>query len=159
MLLVGRIGRAHGLRGEVVVQLLTTEADRRLAPGAVLTTATGVELTVAAARPHQDRWLVAFEGVADRNGAEALRGAELLAPAIDDDPDALWVHDLVGAAVVDIAGAPCGTVAAVVANPADDLLELDDGALVPVRFVVGWDDPAADERRLVIDPPEGLFDL
>ena len=155
MLAVGRIGRAHGLRGEVVVHLLTTESERRLAPGSVLTTGDGAALTVVAARPHQDRWLVSFDGVGDRTAAEALRGAELLAEAIDDDPDALWVHELIGATVVDLGGAPCGTVVAVLANPADDLLELDGGGLVPVGFVVGWDD----ERRLVIDPPAGLLDL
>lgn len=154
-LLVGRIGKAHGLRGEVVVHLLSNEPDVRLAPGADLERADGgPALRVVSARPHQDRWLVRFEGVHDRAGADALRGVELLGEPIDD-PDALWVHELVGAAVVDTTGSPCGTVAAVVANPASDLLELDGGALVPVTFVVGWDD----ERRVVIDPPAGLFDV
>ncbi len=154
MLLVGRVGRAHGLRGEVVVHLLTSETEARLEQGSVLTTDRGTTLTVAAARPHQGKWLVAFDGVATREAAESLRGVELRAEALDD-PDALWVHELVGAAVVDTAGSPCGTVAAVLANPADDLLELDGGALVPVTFVVGWDE----ERRLVIDPPDGLLEL
>lgn len=151
-LLVGRVTRAHGLGGEVVVDLLSSEVETRLAPGARLDTGDRT-LVVRAARPHQDRWLVTFEGVSDRSAAEALRGTELHGEPLDD-PDALWVHELVGAAVVDTAGAACGTVAAVVANPADDLLELDGGALVPVTFVVGWDD----ERRLVIDPPEGLLE-
>jgi 16S rRNA processing protein RimM len=154
MLVVGRIGRAHGLRGEVVVHLSTTEVEARLAPGAELATDRGPTLRVVAARPHQQHWLVTFEGVTDRSAAEALRGADLLAEPIED-PEALWVHDVIGATVVDTGGAVCGTVAAVVANPADDLLELDGGALVPVRFVTGWDG----DRRLVIDPPEGLFDL
>lgn len=153
-LLVGRVTRAHGLRGEVLVQLLTSEADVRLAPGAELGTPAGSTLRVDAARPHQDRWIVQFAGVHSREGAEALRGTELFGEPLAD-PDALWVHELVGAAVVDTAGAACGTVAAVVANPADDLLELDGGALVPVTFVVGWDG----DGRLVIDPPEGLLDL
>lgn len=153
-LLVGRITRAHGLRGEVVVQLLSSEADVRLAQGAELTTADGRTLRVAAARPHQDRWIVELDGVGSREAADALRGAELYGEALDD-ADALWVHELVGAPVVDTAGAPCGTVVAVLPNPADDLLELDTGALVPVTFVVGWDG----ERRVVIDPPDGLLDL
>lgn len=157
LLLVGRIVRAHGLRGEVVVDLLSSEADRRLAPGTVLATSGGGTVRVLDARPHQARWLVTLDGVEGRAAADALRGTELLAEAIED-PDALWVHELVGAAVVDTAGVPCGSVAAVVANPADDLLELDGGALVPVTFVVGWDD-TGDGRRLVIDPPEGLLDL
>jgi 16S rRNA processing protein RimM len=153
-LLVGRVTKAHGLRGEVLVQLLSSEAEVRLAPGASLDTADRGVLRVESARPHQDRWIVQFEGVRSREAAEALRGTELLGEPIEV-PDALWVHELVGAVVVDTAGAPCGTVAAVVANPADDLLELDGGALVPVTFVVGWDD----DGRLVIDPPEGLLDL
>jgi 16S rRNA processing protein RimM len=155
-LLVGRITRSHGLRGDVLVDLLSSEPEVRLAPGAVLETEGG-PLTVVAARPHQAKWLVTFAGIGSREAADALRGTELLADPIED-PDALWVHDLVGAPVVDTGGSPCGTVVAVVANPADDLLELDGGALVPVRFVVGWQG-TGDDRRLVVDPPEGLLDL
>lgn len=154
MLLVGRVTKAHGLRGEVVVHLLSSEPEVRLAPGSVLATADGPSLTVVAARPHQDRWIVRFEGVDGREAAEALRGTELLGEPLDD-PDALWVHELVGAEVVEVDGTARGTVVAVVANPADDLLELDGGALVPVGFVVGRDDAG----RVVVDAPEGLFDL
>lgn len=153
--LVGRITRAHGLRGEVLVDLLSSEPEVRLAPGTVLETDRG-PLTVASARPHQDRWIVAFREAPDRNAAEGLRGTELRAEPLED-PDALWVHELVGATVVDAAGTERGRVVAVVANPAADLLELDGGALVPVTFVVGWADGGG--RRLVVDPPEGLFDL
>ena len=153
-LLVGRIVRAHGLAGEVVVDLLSSESDIRLAAGAELLRGDGATpLRVVESRPHQGKWLVRFDGVADRDAADALRGVELHGEPVDV-PDALWVHELVGAAVVDTTGAPCGTVAAVVANPADDLLELDTGALVPVTFVVGWDD----EKRVVVDPPEGLLE-
>jgi 16S rRNA processing protein RimM len=152
-LLVGRVTRAHGLRGEVVVDLLSSEADVRLARGATLTTGDGRAVQVVEARPHQARWIVRFDGIGDRTAAEGLRGAELYGEPLED-PDALWVHELVGAAVVDTAGVARGTVVAVVANPADDLLELDSGALVPVTFVVGWDD----DHRVVVDPPEGLFE-
>jgi 16S rRNA processing protein RimM len=155
-LLVGRITKAHGLRGEVVVDLLSSEPEVRLAVGAVLDSDRG-PLTVAAARPHQGRWLVTFDGVTSRETADDLRGTELRAEPLDD-PNALWVHDLVGAEVVDTGGVTRGAVVAVVANPADDLLELDGGALVPVGFVVGWEGEG-DARRLVIDPPAGLFDL
>lgn len=151
LLEVGRIGKPHGLRGEVVVRL-TTDRRERVAPGAVLH-ADADELVVAAARPHRDRWIVAFEGHAGREAAEALRGRVLRAEALDD-PDELWVHDLVGATVVTAAGDTAGTCVAVVANPAADLLELDTGALVPVVFIV---DHGAD--RVTIDPPEGLLDL
>lgn len=152
MLVVGRITKAHGLRGEVVVDLLSTETER-LAAGSVLDSARG-PLTVVAARPHQDRWLVQLDGVASREAAEALRGTELRAEPLDD-PDALWVHELVGAEVVEADGTVRGRVVAVVANPADDLLELDGGALVPVGFVTGRDEAG----RVVVDAPDGLFDL
>jgi 16S rRNA processing protein RimM len=156
VLLVGRVTRAHGLRGEVVVDLLSSEPEVRLAMGAVLESDRG-PLQVVAARPHQDRWLVTFAGVSTRESADELRGTELRAAPIDD-PDALWVHDLVGVEVVDAAGTRRGAVVAVVANPADDLLELDTGALVPVGFITGWDGEG-EGRRLVVDAPDGLFDL
>jgi 16S rRNA processing protein RimM len=95
---------------------------------------------------------VAFEGHTGREAAERLRGLALRAQALDD-PDALWVHDLVGSEVVTVEGDVAGTCVAVVANPASDLLELDGGALVPVVFVV--------ERmpgRVIVDPPECLLE-
>jgi 16S rRNA processing protein RimM len=154
-LLVGRITKAHGLRGEVVVDLLSSE-EARLAPGAVLGSRVG-ELTVGSSRPHQGKWLVVFDGVGSREAAEALRGVELTGAPLED-PDALWVHELVGAEVVDAAGVRRGRVRAVIPNPADDLLELDGGALVPVTFVVGFEGEGA-QRVLRIDPPDGLFEL
>jgi len=154
-LLVGRITKAHGLRGEVVVDLLSSE-ESRLAPGAVLACARG-DLVVVTSRPHQGKWLVVFDGVASREAAESLRGVELRGEPIAD-PDALWVHELVGLEVREIGGTVRGRVASVVANPADDLLELEGGALVPVTFVVGYDG-AGDDRHVLIDPPDGLFDL
>ena len=120
MLIVGRITRAHGLRGEVVVDLLGEES--RLAPASTLHTNGGV-LTVVSARPHQNRWVVAFEGVSTREAADALRGTELRAEPIDV-AGALWLHDLLGATAVDPGGEVLGTIAAVVPNPAADLLEL-----------------------------------
>jgi 16S rRNA processing protein RimM len=156
MLVVGRITRAHGLRGEVVVDLLGEGV--RLTPGSVLQT-DGGPVTVVSARPHQDRWVVVLDGVSTREGAEALRGTELRAEPIEV-PDALWLHDLLGATVVDTAGEVLGTIEAVLPNPANDLLQLDGGALVPVTFVVGWDEEAAaGGRRLVVDPPPGLLEL
>jgi 16S rRNA processing protein RimM len=152
LLEVGRIEKPHGVRGEVIVRLTTNRAER-LAPGSVLTTSTG-PLEVVSSRPHQDRWCVAFAGLRDREGAEARRGTVLLAEAIDD-PDELWVHELVGARLVDQHGTDHGRVVDVLANPASDLLELDGGALVPVRFVVG----VTPRERVDVDVPDGLFDL
>lgn len=152
LLEVGRIVKPHGLSGEVVVALITDRTER-LALGTTLATAAG-PLTVEASRPHQHRFLVRFVGVRSREDAEALRATVLRAPPIED-PDALWAHDVIGRDAVLADGSPCGTVTAVEANPADDLLVLSSGALVPARFVRGWDD----DRRLVLEPPEGLLEL
>ncbi|HSL58710.1 MAG TPA: ribosome maturation factor RimM [Acidimicrobiales bacterium] len=148
---VGRISKPHGIRGEVVVAL-TTNRHERVAVGAHLW-AGGRELVVVTSRPHQGHHLVLFDGVSGRDAAEALRGAVLTAEALDD-PDELWVHELVGSQVVETDGTSRGRVEAVQANPAADLLVLDTGALVPLTFVV---DRAP--GRVVIDPPAGLFDL
>jgi 16S rRNA processing protein RimM len=110
-------------------------------------------LEVLAARPHQGRFIVSFAGVVDRDGAEGLRGARLLAAPIEGDPDAWFVHELIGCELVDLAGRVLGTVTAVQANPASDLLVLDEGHLVPLRFVV-----RRSPGRLVADLPEGLIE-
>ncbi len=152
LLEVGRITKAHGLRGEVVV-FLSTDRVERVERGSVLHTTRG-ELVVAASRAHQDRWIVSFEHVATREAAEALRGLVLSAPPLDD-PDALWVHELIGCRVVTPDGVERGVVESVLDNPAADLLVLDTGAMVPVVFVVG----SPDGGRVQVDTPEGLFDL
>jgi 16S rRNA processing protein RimM len=144
------VARAHGLRGEVVVELVTDRLER-VGVGAVLWSA-GRRLVVEAARPHGRRFLVHLAGVADRSAAEALRGAALSAEPLDD-PAALWVHDLVGSEVVTPDGARLGAVVAVEANPASDLLVLDGGGLVPLTFLV-----EATPGRVVVDPPAGLLD-
>ena len=148
---IGRIGRAHGLRGEVQVTLLTDRTER-LAPGAVLAVGDD-ELVVAETRPHQSRWLVRFEGVDDRTAAEALRGRVLAAASVDDADNELWVHAVVGRVVREVDGTERGTVVAVQANPAHDLLVLDDDTLVPAVFITDESDPGV----LVVDAPEGLF--
>ena len=132
---------------------LVSNRPERLAPGSELHTDRG-PLRVTKARPHKRHHLVAFEGVDDRGAAEALRGLVLRAAPIDD-PDEMWVHELIGARVVDQSGADRGVVAGVRAGPAGDLLELDDGALVPVRFVASWSPP----ERIEVDVPDGLFDV
>jgi 16S rRNA processing protein RimM len=150
LLEVGRVVRAHGLRGEVLVHLVT-DIESRWAPGSVLSSDSG-PLTVESSRPHQGRVLVMFAGVTDRTGAEALAGVVLRAEAVAD-PDALWVHELIGSTVREVGGTERGVVVEVQANPAHDLLVLDDGALVPTVFVVTCEDGVT-----VIDPPEGLFE-
>jgi 16S rRNA processing protein RimM len=138
--------------GEVNVVLISNR-EERLAPGSVLRTDRG-DLEVAASRRHGERWLVRFVGHEDRNAAEALRGLVLRAEPLDD-PEELWVHELVGCRVVSADGIDRGEVTAVQENPAADLLVLDTGALVPVVFIVGG--PA--EGVVHVDVPDGLFDL
>ncbi|QGG94850.1 ribosome maturation factor RimM [Actinomarinicola tropica] len=149
---VGRITKAHGLRGEVIV-VLTTDRPERVAAGAVLHDRDDHPMVVASSRPHQNGWIVQFEGVEGRDAADALRGRTLLADPIDD-PDVLWVHQLIGSTVVEADGTERGVVESVQSNPASDLLVLDTGALVPLVFVTG-----RSPGRVTIDPPEGLFDL
>lgn len=167
LLVVGRIGRAHGIRGDVFVEVRTDDPDERFAAGSVLVTdpaGTG-PLTVADARWHSGKLVVRFEGVQDRNGAETLRGLRLVVDSEDlppsDDPDEYHDYELVGLAAVGVDGASYGSVIDVVHSAAGEILVLSvDGAerLVPfVREMV----PTVDVPggRVVIDPPEGLFDL
>lgn len=153
---MGFVARAHGLRGQVVVELLTNRQER-VSPGSVLFVADGSGLSVVAAAPNpaagRDRWLVSFAGVDSREAAERLRGATLFADPLDD-PDALWVHELLGCRVVDQHGREVGTVAEVEANPASDLLVLDGGGLVPLRFVT-----SRAPGSVTVDIPDGLLDL
>jgi 16S rRNA processing protein RimM len=152
---IGHIARSHGLHGEVVVKLTTTETSR-LDPGSTVF-AGDRPLVVRTARLHQQRWVVAFDGVSSREQADELRATPLFAePLDDDDSDALWVHDLIGAHVVDQGGVDRGRIDAVERNPASDVLVLDSGALVPLTFAIGWEQRG---ERLRVDVPDGLFDL
>ena len=155
MLEVGQVVKPHGLKGEVIVSMITNRPEERVAAGFVFASDRG-DLTLVSASPHQGRWIVAFEGVHDRDGAEALRGTVLMAEPLagGDDDDTLWVHELIGSEVVGVDGRAYGVVEAVEANPASDLLVLPGGKLVPLVFVVSG--PTA--GRLVIDPPTGLLD-
>jgi 16S rRNA processing protein RimM len=115
-LVVGRIARPHGVRGEVSVEVHTDEPERRFAVGSVLATdpAEAGPLTVASARWHTGRLLVGFTGIADRNQAEDLRGIWLTLDSAQagssDDPDEFHDHELIGLAVVTVSGEPVGRV-------------------------------------------------
>jgi 16S rRNA processing protein RimM len=165
---VGRIGRAHGIRGEVTVEVRTDTPDERFADGVVLATepAAAGPLTVRTSRWHSGRLLVSFAGVPDRGTAEALRGVRLLAEIGDDeqtgDPEEFYDHQLLGLGVVDVSGAEIGAVTEVIHLPGQDLLSVRVAsgaeALVPfVAEIVPDVDIAA--RRIVIDPPPGLLDV
>jgi 16S rRNA processing protein RimM len=156
LLEVGRIARPHGLRGQVVVELWTNRIERST-PGARLRGPAGeLEVTHATPLPNvggKARWLVSFAGIVALEQAESLRGAVLRAAPLTD-VDALWVHELIGAEVVDPSGAAIGVVAAVEANPASDLLVLTDGRLIPLRFITD-----RQPGRLKAELPPGLLDL
>jgi 16S rRNA processing protein RimM len=150
------VARPHGLRGQVVVELWTNRPER-MAAGAKLRAPNG-ELEVLRANPQGvaggwPRWLVLFRGIETREQAEALRGDVLLAPPLED-PDALWVHELIGAVVSDQAGSAIGVVEAVESNPASDLLVLTGGVLIPLHFV-----SQHEPGRLTVDLPPGLLEL
>lgn len=165
-LVVGRIGRPHGVRGEVAVEVRTDDPGERFAPGAVLQTdpAERGPLTVARTRRHADRLLITFDGVKDRDAADDLRGTYLVIDSAElpelADPDEFHDHELVGLAVLTADGARVGVVDDVTHLGQDVLVvRRDDGAeaLVPfVREIVPEVDVAA--GRLVITPPPGLVD-
>jgi 16S rRNA processing protein RimM len=161
---VGRIGRPHGIRGEVTVEVRTDEPDERFAPGAVLLVDTPAgRLDVERVHWHSGRLLVTFAGVTDRSEAEALRGLLLHVDRDEDaspeDPEEFYDSALVGCRVVTRDGIEVGTVIEVAHLPAQDLLVLEGAygeVLVPfVESIV----PEVDvvERRIVIDPPAGLL--
>jgi 16S rRNA processing protein RimM len=164
LVVVGRIGKAHGLRGDVGVEPWTDDPELRFAPASELATASG-SLTVAAARVQSGRWVVRFEGIEDRTAAEALRGTQLLMPASArpplTDPDDFYDSDLIGLAARRPDGEPIGPVTDVVHGPAGDFLVVvvdDRDRLVPfVAAIVPTVDVAG--GFLVVDAPDGLFDL
>lgn len=161
---VARIGRAHGLRGEVSVELRTDIPERRFVAGAVLDTdpATAGPLTVAAVRTQAGRWWVRFEEITDRTAAEALRGVELLGEAEDEAEDDAWyVHELVGLRVERPDGTEVGEVTDLIPMPAQDLLEVrqPSGRRALIPFVAEFVPEVDTEAGLVIvTPPYGLLD-
>lgn len=149
---IGHIVKAHGIRGEVVVVPITNRPER-FESGAVHY-AGERRMVVARGRLHHERWIVAYEGVEDRDAADDLRGAVLTGDPIDVlEGDEAWAHELIGATVIDAEGVERGTIVAVEVNPAHDLLVLDNDVLVPSVFVT---DRMGD--RVVVEPPPGLFE-
>ena len=166
-LVIGRVGRAHGVRGEVAVDVRTDDPDRRFVVGATLQTdpASAGPLTVASTRPHQGRVLVRFEEVPDRNTAEGLRGVLLVVEVseaeLPPEPEEFYDHQLVGLLVQNQSGDVVGTVAEVLHHPAHDVLvvrrEQGPDALVPfVSELV----PAVDldQGRVTVADRPGLLD-
>jgi 16S rRNA processing protein RimM len=169
-LVVGRVVRAHGITGEVVVEIRTDDPDIRFAPGSSLRgrpSRGGPEsrYVIDSARDHGGRLLVRLEGVADRNAADALRGTVFIVDSGDlppiDDPDEFYDHQLEGLQVVTTAGAVVGTVAEVLHTAAGELLSVrtDVGeVLVPFVSAIVTSVSLVDQT-IVIDPPDGLLEL
>lgn len=149
---VGHLRRPHGLKGHIFVQLTTDRSDR-VEAGSVFF-ARGQNITVTESRVAGNGRIIArFDVIDDRTDAERWINAELFAEPIED-PDALWVHEMIGCTVVDQHGIDRGRCAVVLANPAAEILELDTGSLVPTNFVVSMADGV-----IHVDVPDGLFEL
>ncbi|MGV1028079.1 MAG: ribosome maturation factor RimM [Dermatophilaceae bacterium] len=176
---VARIGKPHGVRGEVTVRLHTDEPQLRFVPGAQLVTGPGARagtpptLTLRTARWHNGVWLLGFEHVDDRDAAERLRGTHLFLPVQTladtrgsgregDTEDGWYQEDLLGLAVERIDGSPVGIVSGLRVGRAQDLLEvaLVGGGTASVPFVTALV-PVVDVAagRVVVDPPPGLLEL
>lgn len=171
LLIVGHVVRAHGIRGEVLVQPRTDEPAQRFAAGSTLVVEPAVAglpgtLTVESARAHSGKLIVDFTEILDRNMAELAKSAVLNVDSADvpapDDPDEFLDHQLVGLDVVTVGGEALGKVTRIDHAPSSDLLvvRMPDGrtGLIPfVAAIVPEVDVAG--GRIVVDPPGGLFDL
>ncbi|MEV0529130.1 ribosome maturation factor RimM [Streptomyces sp. NPDC050439] len=166
-LVVARIGRAHGIKGEVTVEVRTDEPELRLGPGAVLATdpASTGPLTIETGRVHSGRLLLRFEGVRDRTGAEALRNTLLIAEIdpeeLPEDEDEYYDHQLMDLDVVTKEGLEVGRITEISHLPSQDLfiVERPDGSEVMIPFVESIvTEIDLEEQRAIIDPPPGLID-
>ncbi|WP_109474746.1 ribosome maturation factor RimM [Ornithinimicrobium cavernae] len=167
MFVVARIGKAHGLRGEVTVQTHTDAPEERFTVGTEFVTEPDRgPLTLRSVRLHQQTYLLGFEGVPDRTAAEALRNTRLLLPedaeADVEDDDGWYEEDLLGLTVTLPDGTVLGEVSALHTRDVQDLLEVrrPDGRELLIPFVEELV-PEVDEEagRVVVDPPEGLLEL
>ncbi|QIS14604.1 ribosome maturation factor RimM [Nocardia arthritidis] len=170
-LVVGRVAKSHGVRGELVVEIRTDEPEARFAPGARLRgrlpRAKEVrDFTVESAREHSGRLLVFLAGVSDRAAADALRGLLFVVDSADlppsDDPDEYYDHELEGLTVQLTDGTPVGTVREVLHSAAGELLSVraaEDGREILIPFVTAIVPTVSiADGLVVIDPPEGLLD-
>jgi len=166
-LVVARIGRAHGIRGEVTVEVRTDEPELRLAPGAVLATdpPSAGPLTIASGRVHSGRLLLRFEGIDDRNAAEALRNTLLIAEVdpdeLPEEEDEFYDYQLIDLDVVTEDGVTVGRITEISHLPSQDLfiVERPDGSEVMIPFVAEIvTEIDLEEQRAVVAPPPGLID-
>ncbi|MGO8966041.1 ribosome maturation factor RimM [Mycobacterium sp.] len=171
-LIIGRVVKAHGVTGELVVEIRTDDPDLRFVPGAVLRSrAKGPDrrersYAVETVRAHGSRLLVRLSGVADRDAADALRGSVFVIDSADlppiDEPDTYYDHQLEGLRVRTTAGRDVGIVAEVLHTPGGELLAVnrDQASELLVPFVSAIVTSVSLQDRIVeIDPPEGLLEL
>ena len=169
-LVVGRVVKAHGVTGELVVEVRTDDPDTRFAPGSRLRARpkNGPERTyfVESAREHSGRLLVRLTGVADRNAADGLRGSLFLVDTEElppiDDPDEFYDHQLEGLRVVTTEGRLVGNVKEVLHTAAAELLSVtsETGAEVLLPFVSAIvTEVSLANQTIEIDPPDGLLEL
>jgi 16S rRNA processing protein RimM len=169
-LVVGRVAKAHGVTGEVVVEVRTDDPDTRFAPGTTLRAKPSRggperDYVVDSAREHSGRLLVRLDGVADRSAADSMRGTLFLVDSADlppiEEPDEFYDHQLEGLQVVTTTGTPVGSVAEVLHTAAGELLSVrtDEGeVLVPFVSAIVTSVSLVDQT-IVIDPPDGLLEL
>ncbi|MFZ4373542.1 MAG: ribosome maturation factor RimM [Mycobacterium sp.] len=171
-LVVGRVVKAHGITGELVVDVRTDDPQERFAPGNRLRLkpsrggGESRDFQVESARPHGARMLVRLRGVLDRDTADALRGNLFIVDSADlppiNDPDEFYDHQLEGLAVRTVEGAEIGSVAEVLHTAGGELLSVRtaEGAEVLVPFVSAIVTSVSLASGVVeIDPPDGLLDL
>ena len=169
-LVVGRVVKAHGITGEVVVEIRTDDPDIRFAPGSSLRgrpSRGGPEsrYLVESVRDHSGRLLIRLDGVVDRDAAESLKGTVFVVDSEElppiEDPDEFYDHQLEGLQVVTTTGTAVGTVAEVLHTAAGELLSVRSGekeVLVPFVSAIVTSVSLADQT-IEIDPPEGLLEL
>jgi 16S rRNA processing protein RimM len=169
-LVVGRVVRAHGVTGEVVVEVRTDDPDTRFAPGTTLRAKPSRggperDYVVDSAREHSGRLLVRLDGVADRTAADSMRGTLFLVDSADlppiEEPDEFYDHQLEGLQVMTTTGTPVGSVAEVLHTAAGELLSVrTEGGEVLVPFVSAIVTAVSlTDQTIEIDPPEGLLEL
>ena len=165
LVVVGRIGRPHGVRGAASIEVRTDEPDKRFAVGSHLITDTGLQLTIASATWHSGRLLLTFDGYDDRTAVEQLRNQMVSVDRPEgerpEDPEEFYDSDLEGCEVVDASGTALGVVEEVSHLPSQDLLVIraPDDREILIPFVSAFA-PTIDiaSRRIIVTPPDGLLD-
>jgi 16S rRNA processing protein RimM len=151
LLEVGRLGRPHGVRGDIYIDLHSDRHERVAVGGRLYVRDRW--LTISSSRVAPPRFVVHFDSIDDREAAAGYTGSYVYAEPLGELPGVWWVHELIGCRVVDQHGIERGACVSVLDNPAHDILELDSGFLVPMPFVTEVADGV-----VLIEAPDGLFD-